>query len=265
MNFGNINTTLQPFKPTIDKVRSGLTLRNIVIGVIIVVVLYYLYQYFFGSHKTSYLVSMHEANKSLDIPISSLPSTDSNNYTISLWMNVNDFNYAYGEKKNILFRQLSSSKDATEDGCPDIYLDATTNAITCSIPYGSADSPTMFTCTVNDIPLQDWFCYIMTINQNTLDIYINGKLVKTCVLPSTTIVNHKSPITLNHKYSSGKSTGFSGYLSNIKYSSFSINPDQAFDIYQQGYSGSMFGSFFDKYKVKFAFVEDNKEIRSIQI
>ena len=270
MDLQNINTNVAPvFTEATKVVRNNFTLRNVVIGVVLLLVLYYIFNYFFGAKDTTHVVSLHPANKSLTVPVASMPGSNSTNYTISLWMNINDFNYSFGEKKNIAFRSISSAtsdSSAEVKGCPDIYLDPTTNAITANIPYGSPSNPTMFSCTVPDIPLQDWFCYILTINQNTIDIYINGKLVKTCVLPSTTVVDPNSPLIVNYQYPGNKNVGFSGNISDFKYSSKSINPDQAFDIYQKGYSGSsVFGSFFDKYKVKLAFVEDNKEIRSIQI
>ena len=76
-------------------------------------------------------------------------------------------------------------------------LDATENNLVVHVPiYGSSADATSavgasnsnttgndFTCTVENVPLQTWFAVSVTLFQRNLDIYINGKLVKSCVLP----------------------------------------------------------------------------------
>ena len=60
--------------------------------------------------------------------------------------------------------------------------------------------------------------------------------------------------------------GFSGYISNFQYIANAINPTQAYNIYKAGYGGgSSVGNFFDKYRVKVAFVENNKEVNSFEL
>ena len=41
-----------------------------------------------------------------------------------------------------------------------------------------------------------------------------------------------------------------GFTSNFKYLPNEINPQQAYDIYKEGYGGGPLGGFFEKYKIK---------------
>jgi len=42
-------------------------------------------------------------------------------------------------------------------------------------------------------------------------------------------------------------------------------PQQAYNIYKSGYGGSAVGSIFNKYRLKFSFMEDNQEQASFEI
>ena len=114
-------------------------------------------------------------------------------------------------------------------------------------------------CVVKNFPLQKWVNLLISVYGRTLDVYIDGKLVRTCILPGVAKVNPASNIVVT------PNGGFNGWTSNFKYWANSTNPQEAYNIYKQGYGGSLFGNFFNKYKIKFAFMTDNKEVSSIEI
>lgn len=115
-------------------------------------------------------------------------------------------------------------------------------------------------CSIESVPIQTWTNLIMTLNNRALDLYLDGKLVRTCVLPGVPKLNPASNIQIC------PNGGFSGYISNFSYIANAINPTQAYDIYKQGYGGgSGVGNFFDKYRIKVAFVENNKEVNSFEL
>jgi hypothetical protein len=93
----------------------------------------------------------------------------------------------------------------------------------------------------------------------TLDVYLDGKLVRTCVLPGIAKINNNASVYITPE------GGFSGYTSNIQYFADSTNPQQAYDIYRNGYGSSVLGGIMSKYQVKVSFLEDNVEQGSIQI
>ena len=233
--------------------------HTIVLGVVTVLLLYFIYVYFFASSNQTTLVNYHDATQQMSISASSLPSGTTANYTFSIWTYINEWNYRYGEDKVIFQRS-----DANNDPAPKVYLDATTNNLIVSLATygndGSTSTSNISLCSINNIPIQTWTNVIMTLNNRALDLYLNGKLVRTCVLPGVPKLNPASAVVLC------PNGGFSGYISNFEYLSNAINPTQAYNIYKAGFSsGSSIGNFFDKYRVKVAFVENNKEVNSFEL
>ncbi len=73
---------------------------------------------------------------------------------------------------------------------------------------GGSATGDVFTCSVENIPLQTWFAVSVTVFQRNLDIYLNGKLVKSCVLPGV-------PKTAAGDIEVGVDGGFSGTVCDI--------------------------------------------------
>ncbi len=58
---------------------------------------------------------------------------------------------------------------------------------------------------------------------------------------------------------------FSGQTASFRYFSYPLNPRQAYEVYREGYSGSLLGNFFNKYRIKFAFMKGSREMGSLEI
>jgi hypothetical protein len=100
---------------------------------------------------------------------------------------------------------------------------------------------------------------IISLYGRTLDVYIDGKLVRTCVLPGVAKINQKANIVVT------PNGGFSGFTTNFQYWNNSTNPQDAYNIYKDGFGGSILGNLFNKYRIKIAFLSDNKEKGSFEI
>ena len=59
--------------------------------------------------------------------------------------------------------------------------------------------------------------------------------------------------------------GFSGWTTKFQFWSDASNPQQAYNIYKAGFGGSILGNLFNKYRIKVAFLSDNKEKGSFEI
>lgn len=232
-------------------------LRSIFLGVGVLLIIYLVYLYFFAKSNTK-LVNIHNAQSSKMIDASQLAKGVSNDYMFSIWVYVNDWNYRYGENK-IIFQRLDDHNGPAPtmefaSGINDLHLH-----VNCFRADGtSSDQTEVHTCTVQNVPLQTWTNIIMSVHNRVLDVYLDGKLVRTCILPG-----NPSSSTSGVKLTPGG--GFSGYTSNFEYKENAINPREAYDIYKNGYGGGGIGSFFNKYRLKFAFMEDNKEVNSLEI
>lgn len=83
-------------------------------------------------------------------------------YTYTGWVLVNDFTYSYGKPAKIFSR----------GDAPGLYLDSTSNAFLVYVDtYGSKES-----ILIPNIPAGKWIHVGIVVNQNAVDIYINGIL-----------------------------------------------------------------------------------------
>lgn len=238
-----------------------MSLLQKVIGIMVfIIVLYFLYK-LFSKSGTSLVSTQQDATIMTTIPASSLSTSDTQNYTYSVWIYIDNWNYRYGETKKILSRI-----DGELHPSPLIELGAFSNDIITRVncyPDSSADQnepiDQIHHTVIRNVPLQAWVNYLVSLNNRTLDVYLDGKLVKTSVLPGVAKIATSVPVLITPE------GGFSGFIANVKYWPNATNPSQAWNIYRGGYGGSMFGNLFNKYRLKIAFLNDNQETGSIEI
>ena len=175
------------------------------------------------------------------ISAASVPLTQNSDYGVQFWMYIQDWDYNFGKEKLILLR-----KDPTNAATisPKITLHPTDNSLNVSVaiyPTGTtagASTPSgandlnatgdVFTCTVENVPLQSWFSVSATIFQRNLDIYLNGRLVKSCVLPGV-----PKPAVGDVLVGSATS-GFSGNVCNVHFYPNALAPSDASAFYSGG-------------------------------
>ena len=228
---------------------------TIVIIVVVIVLIFIILRYMFSDPYT--LQGIANGTSGSKIEYSSLATNGSNapatNFGYSIWFYVNDWNYRYGQPKVIFGRMggASSSSGGSVGGmsgldpCPAVVLDPIENNISVSLgcfpgqdgkPSTSGGSTVVHTCSIANVPLQRWVNLIISVYGRSMDLYINGKLVRTCLLPGIASVSRVAPIFVTPK------GGFAGWTSKLQYFPNSLNPQQAWNIYTQGYKTSIFGS-----------------------
>ena len=220
---------------------------------VILVVLWYLISWLFGKRNNlgadmaSGLVAQYVDGK--DLPTS---SDQTSNYTISTWFYVSDWNINYGQEKTLLNKGESS---------PSIVLGATSNDITVTQRcFPSAGGERIeHQCVIQNFPLQKWVNLIVSLYGRTMDIYVDGKLVRTCVLPGVADVSGPNNIHIT------PNGGFDGFVTNTQYWAQASNPQDAYNIYKDGFGSNWLSSLINKYRVRFTFLEDNREITSFEI
>ncbi len=178
-------------------------------------------------------------------------------FTISVWVFIDDWNYKYGEPKIVLGRM-----DTEKDPQFGIVLAPMQNDLNINIEtYPSSDnsSTSSHTCNVQNIPLQKWVHCLVSVYGKSMDVYIDGKLVRTCILPGVAKINNDTDLSITPL------GGFSGLTSNFQFIPNATNPQEAYNIYKKGYGGSALGNLFNKYRIKFVFLVDNKDQGSFEI
>jgi hypothetical protein len=249
---------------------------SIVITVAIIVLVLMLLRYAFSDPYT--LQNIQSAQTTSTISASSLASNDSNtpssNFAYSVWFYINDWNYRYGEPK-VIFGRMGAKSGNNEssvpgisglDPCPAVVLGAIENNISVSLgcypgidqePTTAGGKTVVHTCTVANIPIQKWVNLVLSVYGRTMDLYVDGKLVRTCLLPGVASVNNNSNIYVT------PAGGFDGWTSKLQYYPNSLNPQEVWNIYTQGYSS--WSSMFNAYQVQISLVENGTTQSSVTI
>ena len=228
--------------------------QTIVIGVVIIVLIYLLYLYFFGD-DSAILVGTHDASTAITVNPSSIAPGPTQNFTYSIWVYVSNWNA--GSEKVIFQRPCGSSF------CPKMAFDANMNNVTITFATYPSNSSSQVeaTCQIENVPLQAWTNLIMVLNGNALDCYLDGKLVRTCLMPGVPKLSGAGGLVLTP---AGQS--FQGYTSKFQYFNRAVNPREAYAIYREGFGGSNWlSNLFNKYRIKLSFMEDNQEVNSFEI
>lgn len=219
---------------------------GVVVGVVILALLAYTLYRFVSNRtggentdiKASSVSSPDQAPGPIDgktrtvIPSGQVPVGSGAVYGMQFWMFIQDWDYRFGQVKNILRRVAPNSANTRN---PDITLHPTDNSLQVSVsifPVGNTATGTsatgdQFTCTVENVPLQKWFSVSVTVFQRNLDIYIDGRLVKSCVLPGVP-KPAVGDIILND------AGGFSGSLCNVFTYGTALEPDDARKFFSAG-------------------------------
>jgi len=227
-------------------------LSTIAIGVVAIVLLYIIWQYLTDSYTQ--IGNMQKGSIKTTLPASTLPPNNNpSNFSISLWFYVT--NWSCGTTAKDMFK----IKGATDNFV--IKLGACQNDLDVMTKVNSGGSTIDSVCHVSNIPIQRWVSLIVSIYGRTLDIYLDGKLVRTCVLPSVSVaLAHQSQLT--HIEIGG---GFDGFITSIRYKAQPVNPQEAWNTYTDGYGGSMLQDILNKYKLKLSFLVDDVEKQAITL
>jgi hypothetical protein len=244
-----------------------MNLKSIFFTIIIIIILIMLFRYLFKDVSAIQSGIVNGETASIISATSLSSNSNSNNFAYSVWFYVNDWNYRYGEPKVIFGRMGnvstsgggSISNVSGLDPCPLVVLGAIENnvsvAVGCypgldSIPTSTAGKSVVHTCSVPNIPIQKWVNLVLSVYGRTLDLYIDGKLVRTCVMPGIAMINTNSDIYITPK------GGFNGWTSKLQYWSNALNPQEAYNIYVKGYGGGFFSNFLNKYQIQLSLIEN---------
>jgi hypothetical protein len=229
---------------------------TIAIGVVGIILLYVIWQYLTDSYTQ--IGSMQKASVRTTLPASTLPPNNNpSNFSISLWFYVT--NWSCGTVAKDLFK-IKGGTTGTDNNFL-IKLGACQNDLDVVTKVNQNGGVADSTCHVSNIPIQRWVCLIVSIYGRTLDIYLDGKLVRTCVLPSVSVALANQSQLTNIEIGGG----FDGFITSVKYKAQPVNPQEAWNTYTDGYGGSMLQDILNKYKLKLSFLVDDVEKQAITI
>ena len=189
---------------------------------------------------------------------------NSNNFAYSIWFYLDDWQYRLTETKDLLVRKTNARDDNHNPHISFPPYENNINIIIDTMQNNNSDDPNPITnkntCSVRNFPLQRWVNLIVSLNGRTLDVYVDGKLVRTCILPGVAKPLGESDILIT------PNGGFGGWTSRLQYWSNPLNPQEAFNVYRNGPSGGTnWLSIFDSFKIKVSLLIDNVQKGSFTI
>ena len=269
---------------------SLLTTLLIIIAIVILIVL--ILNFVFGKTDIIFDDILNAQNHNKVIKNADMPKTNVSNFTTSIWFYINDWQYNFGQQKNIMFlaktadaknynftNQLDSinegnmaSSGATNFRNLSVYLGEFENNLHIEIETfnnqttSDANQSVLQTTLISEyvipnVELQKWVCLTISVDTRTMDVYLDGKLVNSYILPGT----YKPAIDNNVFLGNLGQGGFGGFVTRFRYIQRDISPEHSFAIYKEGINASALGNIFNKYRLKVSFLEYDTTVSSFTI
>lgn len=275
-----------------DAIRAATTMyRGLIINVIYVitfiVIAYYLYKFFFAGSDLDIMLTSAPAQGETITKDSILTFTGLDDYpkcrikqggefTVSMWMYVRSYSESgrqglpkpvfyitdsdqptnhlmigvlYPNENKMMIRAYTGSSDSyTGTGNSGTYQQLvggqTPGAFTGGLPQ----------CDIQDVDMQRWINIIVSVNGRIMDVYMDGKLTRSCILPNVIKagVNGAQSIVMG---------GFPGEYSKVRYLNYAATPDQIYSIYQDGpyQSKTIFGYIGSLIGINFVYKQNGVE------
>ena len=242
-----------------------MNLLTIFVFVLIIVLAYTVYKLM--TKTTATVSGFSDASKTLTVSSDKTGSTSgANNYGYSVWLYIDTWISSEASattiNKNVLTRC-----DAGNNPLVAMYLDNNQNNLNVVV-RGNETAP----CTIRNVQLQKWINLTMSVYGNTLDLYLDGKLVRTCIMKTMpAALKSGENVYVGGGYTMAASAiapqdgDLQGYLSNVVYKAEYFTPEEAWSIYSDGYSGAGMFDFLHSYKLNFSLTNNNQTVGQFSI
>jgi hypothetical protein len=180
---------------------------------------------------------------SISRPAFQLPQiTEGMNQTFSTWIYVKDWNYKFGQYKNILWKgnppnnstsTTANTPNISNIHSPSLWLYPLTNSL--KVVTSTSVPEQVESCDIQNIPLMTWVHIVYVLNNRTVDIYINGKLERSCALRGIPTIDN-SPVYIT---TGTPLAGYYGKIGKTQYFTRALLPNEVANVYQKGPLGSI--------------------------
>ena len=269
----------------------------IILGVIVIILLYILYKYFTTTSVS--LATMANLSKTVP-PIPMLENSTSTNYAYGIWVSVNawssDYKVIFSRpntvnatstvisnsnnsimKCNLTFPHYLSADGVvstiTQASQISLYLDQTKPTLYCYIDQ----TATSATCPdkvgpialTTNFPLQTWVYVVVSVQGQYVDLYLQGKLVKSVklTLVPTQPGDSTQMVTLGSAPNSTSTTtpAWDANVAKFQYYTNSLSPQDVWSYYMSGNGQNPLGTSFSSYGVDIDLTKNNKQMNTFKI
>lgn len=225
----------------------------IILGIIIIILFYVLYNY-----VTNTSTKLQSQSKLIDnIPGIAVTNPTSSRYAYGIWIYVNSWQPGIN---HIIFNRPGNLKLYLDQNAPTLYLDMTMS------------DNTVKTMTITDnFPLQKWLCIIVSVDNQFVDTYLNGKLVQSMRFYKITQSGSSNIITtpsvppdatsliyLGNSQIQSITSGWNANVSEFyRWSDGPMDPQSAWDFYLKGNGTSMISNYLGNYNANLQIIKNN--------
>jgi len=222
----------------------------ILLAVVVVILIYILRSKVFKSSSTlNDKIALTSASTTL---AKDIDNPTSYRYAYGMWIYMNSWsmNRTVGTsfpKNNNIFNRGDEIQLYLDQNTPTLYFYVKTNGAPSSSPI----------VVTENFPIQKWVYFVANVDGQYIDLYLNGKLVKSI----------KTTSTLQPSSTESIITGgtLDGFAAKFKRWSHTLAPKDVWSNYMNGNGGNSLTKMFSSYGVDIALVKDNVEQKSIRL
>ncbi len=208
---------------------------TIILGVLLVLVIVYMIFQSYFSGKTALTNQISYNSSPPDIESSKIAAPDAIRFSYTIWVYVNNWNT---EKEKVIFNRANEMK---------LYLDSNKSKLLCKVGNDGAITVT------NNFPIQKWVCITVSLDERIVDLYLDGKLVKS--VQTSGLGSSDTYANSNIEFTGEGS--WDGTFSKFERRPDVTDPHGAWEKYMEGNGGSTLSRALGNYNVNLSILKDN--------
>jgi hypothetical protein len=280
----------------------GGTVYNVAVFVVIAIAIYYFYKWLSGNssnentesiiYNPPYAGMVANASNPNVYTLSTNPDLPSiyggGELSISTWIYVSKWTNTVNHNKRfltlsndstgailVLYLGQNTPKLGVRVSTSDLTLNSTelnkivgvsvnaAGASSSSAPIGIYGDASTEKCDIESLDLQRWVNITVVLDGKVADVYIDGKMSRSCVLSGPFKATEGNPAT---RVTLGGNYGFNGLIGQTRLANFAYSPDNIYAIYQNGPNDtSIFTKikgYFDPKQYSFSLTVNGQNIAS---
>jgi hypothetical protein len=168
-------------------------------------------------------------------------ATEGIEFTWSVWIYIDDLTYNSGRYRCVFYKGNDYAKNPNSqdsqglnfpNNAPGLYISPNSNSLVVMMNTFNVINEEI---TIDNIPINKWVNVIIRCENNTLDIYVNGTIIKSHHLHGVPKQNYGDVYI-------APNGGFSGYISNLWYYNYALGTAEIAKLTNKGPNTHMKGS-----------------------
>lgn len=231
-----------------------MTITIIILVILIIVFLYMGISYLNPDYIIYSAIELNRPNSRHSIPEKSIEAPGSIRYFYEAWVYIDENTPV--DKHNVLFNRSNDFVVTLKGSTLSIYADPSAPAVDSRGIYNPIANPSMFLEVTKTFPFQKWVQLFINVDGRTIDVYLDGRLVKTAIMPNTLNIHSNASIDIGNANTRGKIGKFRRVAKNL-------SPQ---DVYLASSLGSGQGaSSSNDYRVNVGIMQDGVTKREFKL